>query len=161
MPSENPICVHLEISQCGRGLFGLCPQGTDQAYQASLPSFSTANTGTTIASCRGTSSTPRAPHWRFPARDHQEDQDRPRGHRFPALRRVHPAQLRQRHGVHEEMKWRNVSPSEAAFYADLVDLLVSFGLDLVISLLMDQTMIETVANSKRRCQIVAQNGDYP
>ncbi len=38
--------------------------------------------------------------------------------------------LRRRHGVHGEMKWRKVSPSKAAFYTDLVDLFMSFGLDL-------------------------------
>ncbi|WP_426314084.1 DUF3800 domain-containing protein [Methylobacterium fujisawaense] len=38
--------------------------------------------------------------------------------------------LRQRHGVHGEMKWRKVSPSKAAFYMELVDLFMSFGLDL-------------------------------
>lgn len=40
------------------------------------------------------------------------------------------ADLRQRHGVHGEMKWRKVSPSKAAFYTDLVDLFMSFDLDL-------------------------------
>lgn len=39
-------------------------------------------------------------------------------------------ELRQRHEVHGEMKWRKVSPSKAAFYTDLVDLFMSFGLDL-------------------------------
>lgn len=38
--------------------------------------------------------------------------------------------LRRRHDVHGEMKWRKVSPSKVAFYTDLVDLFMSFGLDL-------------------------------
>ena len=40
------------------------------------------------------------------------------------------AELRDRHGVHGEMKWRKVSPSKLAFYTDLVDLFMSFGLEL-------------------------------
>jgi len=40
------------------------------------------------------------------------------------------AELRQRHGVHGEMKWRKVSPSKLQFYTDLIDLFMSFGLDL-------------------------------
>lgn len=40
------------------------------------------------------------------------------------------ADLRDRHGVHGEMKWRKVSPSKLAFYTELVDLFMSFGLDL-------------------------------
>ena len=38
--------------------------------------------------------------------------------------------LRQHHGVYGEMKWRKISPSKAAFYTDLIDLFMSFGLDL-------------------------------
>ena len=38
--------------------------------------------------------------------------------------------LRAQHGVHGEMKWRKISPSKVAFYTDLVDLFMSFGLDL-------------------------------
>ncbi len=38
--------------------------------------------------------------------------------------------LRNQHGVHGEMKWRKVSPSKVAFYTDLIDLFMSFGLDL-------------------------------
>ena len=40
------------------------------------------------------------------------------------------AVLRQQHGVHGEMKWRKVSPSKVGFYTDLIDLFMSFGLDL-------------------------------
>ena len=40
------------------------------------------------------------------------------------------ARLRQQHGVHGEMKWRKVSPSKVGFYTDLIDLFMSFGLDL-------------------------------
>lgn len=40
------------------------------------------------------------------------------------------ADLRDRHRVHGEMKWRKVSPSKLGFYTDLVDLFMSFGLDL-------------------------------
>lgn len=40
------------------------------------------------------------------------------------------AGLRQQHGVHGEMKWRKVSPSKVGFYTDLIDLFMSFGLDL-------------------------------
>ncbi len=40
------------------------------------------------------------------------------------------AELRERHGVYGEMKWRKVSPSKLGFYTDLVDLFMSFGLDL-------------------------------
>lgn len=39
-------------------------------------------------------------------------------------------ELRQRHRVYGEMKWRKISPSKAAFYTDLIDLYMSFGLDL-------------------------------
>lgn len=38
--------------------------------------------------------------------------------------------LRQRHNVHGEIKWRKISPSKQDFYIDLVDLFMSFGLDL-------------------------------
>ncbi len=40
------------------------------------------------------------------------------------------AQLRDIHNVHGEMKWRKVSPARQAFYIDLIDLFMSFGLDL-------------------------------
>ena len=40
------------------------------------------------------------------------------------------AGLRHQHGVHGEMKWRKVSPSKVDFYTDLIDLFMSFGLDL-------------------------------
>lgn len=40
------------------------------------------------------------------------------------------ALLRERHAVHGEMKWTKVSPNRAAFYAELVDLFMSFGLDM-------------------------------
>tara|TARA_R110002049_G_scaffold102073_3_gene247407 strand:+ start:1897 stop:2523 length:627 start_codon:yes stop_codon:yes gene_type:complete len=40
------------------------------------------------------------------------------------------AELRQRHGVHGEMKWRKISPSKLDFYTALIDLFMSFGLDL-------------------------------
>ena len=39
-------------------------------------------------------------------------------------------ELRQRHGVHGELKWRKISPSRQAFYIDLIDLFMSFGSDL-------------------------------
>jgi hypothetical protein len=38
--------------------------------------------------------------------------------------------LRASHGVYGEMKWRKISPSKAGFYAELVDLFLSFGLDM-------------------------------
>lgn len=38
--------------------------------------------------------------------------------------------LRQRHNVYGEIKWRKISPSKQGFYIDLVDLFMSFGLDL-------------------------------
>lgn len=38
--------------------------------------------------------------------------------------------LRQQHGVHGELKWRKVSPSKVAFYSDLIDLFMSFELNL-------------------------------
>jgi hypothetical protein len=40
------------------------------------------------------------------------------------------AALRRRHDLHGEMKWRKISPSKQAFYVDLVDLFMSFGLDM-------------------------------
>ena len=40
------------------------------------------------------------------------------------------AGLRERFNVHGEMKWRKVSPSKVGFYTDLIDLFMSFGLDL-------------------------------
>lgn len=40
------------------------------------------------------------------------------------------AVLRDQHRVHGEMKWRKVSPSKLGFYTDLIDLFMSFGLDL-------------------------------
>ncbi|XUO83007.1 DUF3800 domain-containing protein [Halomonas sp. KM007] len=40
------------------------------------------------------------------------------------------SELRQHHQVHGELKWRKVSPSKVAFYTDLMDLFMGFGLDL-------------------------------
>jgi len=40
------------------------------------------------------------------------------------------ADLRQRHNVYGEIKWRKISPARQGFYIDLVDLFMSFGLDL-------------------------------
>lgn len=39
-------------------------------------------------------------------------------------------ELRRNHAVHGELKWRKVSPSRQAFYAELIDLFMSFGSDL-------------------------------
>lgn len=39
-------------------------------------------------------------------------------------------ELRQRHNVHGEIKWRKISPARQDFYIALVDLFMSFGLDL-------------------------------
>ena len=38
--------------------------------------------------------------------------------------------LRQRHAVWGEMKWTKISPSKQAFYEELIDLFISFDLDM-------------------------------
>ncbi|MCB1379510.1 MAG: DUF3800 domain-containing protein [Alphaproteobacteria bacterium] len=40
------------------------------------------------------------------------------------------AELRTKHGVHGEIKWRKISPAKQSFYAELIDLFMSFGLDM-------------------------------
>lgn len=40
------------------------------------------------------------------------------------------ADLRQKHGVHGEIKWRKISPAKQAFFIGLIDLFMSFGLDM-------------------------------
>lgn len=39
-------------------------------------------------------------------------------------------ELRQKHSVHGEVKWRKISPSRKEFYVDLIDLFFSFGMDM-------------------------------
>jgi hypothetical protein len=39
-------------------------------------------------------------------------------------------ELRKKHNVHGELKWRKISPSKAAFYVELIDVFMSFGADL-------------------------------
>jgi hypothetical protein len=38
--------------------------------------------------------------------------------------------LRERHKVWGEMKWRKISPARAAFYRELIDLFMSYGMDM-------------------------------
>jgi len=52
----------------------------------------------------------------------------PAGMRCEAKERI--AALRTRHGVWGEMKWTKISPSRQAFYEELVDLFMSFGMDM-------------------------------
>jgi len=52
----------------------------------------------------------------------------PAGMRSGAKDRI--AALRMRHGVWGEMKWTKISPSKQAFYEELVDLFISFGMDM-------------------------------
>lgn len=40
------------------------------------------------------------------------------------------AELRKKHAVHGEIKWRKISPSKQDFYIELIDLFMSFGLDM-------------------------------
>lgn len=40
------------------------------------------------------------------------------------------AELRSKHGVYGEIKWRKISPSKQTFYIELIDLFMSFGLDM-------------------------------
>ncbi|MEM0984829.1 MAG: DUF3800 domain-containing protein [Pseudomonadota bacterium] len=40
------------------------------------------------------------------------------------------AELRSKHDVYGEIKWRKVSPAKEAFYIELIDLFMSFGLDM-------------------------------
>jgi hypothetical protein len=40
------------------------------------------------------------------------------------------AALRERHGVHGEMKWRKISPSSQGFYEEIIDLFFAYGTDL-------------------------------
>lgn len=40
------------------------------------------------------------------------------------------AELRNKHAVHGEMKWRKISPSKQAFYIELIDLFMGFALDM-------------------------------
>lgn len=44
--------------------------------------------------------------------------------------KVRIAELRGKHALHGEMKWRKVSPSKLDFYGELIDLFMSFGLDM-------------------------------
>jgi hypothetical protein len=60
------------------------------------------------------------------------------------------AGLRQQHGVHGEMKWRKVSPSKVGFYTDLIDLFMSFGLDL---------RFRCIAVERRAFNLGLHNGD--
>lgn len=39
-------------------------------------------------------------------------------------------ELRSKHNIYGEIKWRKISPSSQAFYIDLIDLFMSFGLDM-------------------------------
>lgn len=48
--------------------------------------------------------------------------------RAPLKARI--AHLREQHNLHGEMKWRKISPSRQAFYIELIDLFMSFGLEL-------------------------------
>ncbi|KAF0117520.1 MAG: hypothetical protein FD149_1095 [Rhodospirillaceae bacterium] len=40
------------------------------------------------------------------------------------------ADLRQRHSVHGEIKWRKISPAKQDFFIELIDLFMGFGLDM-------------------------------
>ena len=40
------------------------------------------------------------------------------------------AELRAKHNVYGELKWRKISPARQDFYAELIDLFMSFGLDM-------------------------------
>lgn len=60
------------------------------------------------------------------------------------------AALRARHGVHGEIKWRKASPSKQAFYIDLIDLFMSFGLDL---------RFRCIAVDRTQMQVALHNGD--
>lgn len=40
------------------------------------------------------------------------------------------AELRKKHAAHGEIKWRKISPSKQDFYIELIDLFMSFGLDM-------------------------------
>ena len=60
------------------------------------------------------------------------------------------AELRVRHAVHGELKWRKVSPSKQAFYIDLIDLFMSFGLDL---------RFRCIAVDSTQMQVALHNGD--
>ncbi|MEL6361758.1 MAG: DUF3800 domain-containing protein [Pseudomonadota bacterium] len=40
------------------------------------------------------------------------------------------SELRSKHKVHGEIKWRKISPAKQDFYIDLIDMFMSFGLDM-------------------------------
>lgn len=40
------------------------------------------------------------------------------------------SELRAKHNVYGEIKWRKISPAKQAFYLDLIDLFMGFGLDM-------------------------------
>lgn len=60
------------------------------------------------------------------------------------------AALRLQHGVHGEIKWRKVSPSKVNFHTDLIDLFMSFGLDL---------RFRCIAVDQRAMKLDLHNGD--
>ncbi|MFV1995702.1 MAG: DUF3800 domain-containing protein, partial [Verrucomicrobiales bacterium] len=52
-------------------------------------------------------------------------------------------ELRHRHGIGSEFKWRKVSPSKLAFYRDLVDWFHGAGTDLRFrAIVVDRTKID-------------------
>lgn len=54
-------------------------------------------------------------------------------------------ELRSKHKIYGEIKWRKVSPSSQAFYLDLVDLFMSFGLEMRFrSIAVDRTEVDLV-----------------
>lgn len=51
--------------------------------------------------------------------------------------------LRVQHKVWGEMKWRKISPSKAAFYAELIDLFMSYGMDMRFRCIaVDRTQVD-------------------
>ena len=53
------------------------------------------------------------------------------------------AELRAKHSVYGEMKWRKISPSKQAFYIELIDMFMSFGLDMRFRCIaVDRTQVD-------------------
>ena len=60
------------------------------------------------------------------------------------------SELRLKHKVYGEIKWRKISPANQAFYIDLVDLFMSFGLEM---------RFRCIAVDRTEVNLVRLNGD--
>lgn len=60
------------------------------------------------------------------------------------------SELRSKHKIYGEIKWRKISPSSQAFYIDLIDLFMSFGLEM---------RFRCIAVDRSEVNLVRFNGD--